>query len=87
MTMLRTKSLRFSLMLEDVKPESNIKLANTTEVGFSLKFLQVLLINHYFLIDKLSNEPGLEFKEELVFPDGTVYKGQVKDGKRHGFGI
>lgn len=30
--------------------------------------------------DKLSQEPGLEFKEELVFPDGTVYKGQVKEG-------
>lgn len=22
-----------------------------------------------------------------MFPDGTVYKGQVKDGQRHGFGI
>jgi hypothetical protein len=23
----------------------------------------------------LSNEPGLEFKDEVVFPDGAVYKG------------
>ena len=38
-------------------------------------------------IDKLSEEPGLEFRDEVVFPDGTVYKGQIKDGKRHGYGI
>jgi hypothetical protein len=35
----------------------------------------------------LSKEEGLEFKEEMVFPDGAVYKGQVKNGIRHGFGI
>jgi MORN repeat len=38
-------------------------------------------------IEFLSNEVGLEYKEDLVFPDGTVYKGQVKEGLRHGFGI
>ncbi len=38
-------------------------------------------------IEFLSNEAGLEYKEDLVFPDGTVYKGQVKEGLRHGFGI
>ena len=32
-------------------------------------------------------EDGLEFREEVVFPDGTVYKGQLKDGQRHGYGI
>lgn len=37
-------------------------------------------------IEFLSNEPGLEYKEDLVFPDGTVYQGQVKEGLRHGFG-
>lgn len=36
----------------------------------------------------LSDEPGLEFKEELVNSDGTVYKGQVKnDSIRHGYGV
>jgi hypothetical protein len=39
------------------------------------------------VVDKLSDEPGLEFKDEVVYPDGTVYKGQVKDDKRHGYGI
>lgn len=29
----------------------------------------------------------MEFREEVVFPDGAVYKGQLKNGERHGFGI
>ena len=35
------------------------------------------------------NEDGLEFREEVVFPDGAVYKGQLRTGTdiRHGFGI
>ena len=32
------------------------------------------------IIDLLSKEPGLEFKDEVVFPDGAVYKGQMKNG-------
>jgi hypothetical protein len=34
-------------------------------------------------------EDGLEFREEVVYPDGAVYKGQLKVGTdlRHGFGI
>ena len=37
----------------------------------------------------LLNEEGLEFREEVVFPDGAVYKGQLRVGtdERHGFGI
>lgn len=37
----------------------------------------------------LLQEEGLEFREEVVFPDGAVYKGQLKVGTdiRHGFGI
>ena len=35
----------------------------------------------------LSKEEGLEFREEVVFPDGAVYKGQMKGAERHGFGI
>ncbi len=40
-------------------------------------------------IDLLLDEEGLEFREEVVFPDGAVYKGQLKVGSdtRHGFGI
>jgi len=38
-------------------------------------------------IDLLIQEEGLEFKEEVVFPDGAVYKGQIKNGERHGYGI
>jgi hypothetical protein len=35
------------------------------------------------------DEEGLEFREEVVFPDGAVYKGQLRIGtdERHGFGI
>lgn len=39
-------------------------------------------------IEYLSDEPGLEFKYENVFEDGTVYKGQIKNGSlRHGYGV
>lgn len=41
----------------------------------------------YLYVEFFSDEEGLEFREEVVFPDGTVYKGQMKDGQRHGFGI
>jgi len=30
---------------------------------------------------------GLQFIEELVFENGAVYKGYLKDGSRHGPGI
>ena len=41
------------------------------------------------LIDLLLKEDGLEFREEVVYPDGAVYKGQLKVGtdQRHGYGI
>ena len=41
------------------------------------------------MLDLLLNEDGLEFREEVVFPDGAVYKGQLRVGTdlRHGFGI
>jgi hypothetical protein len=36
----------------------------------------------------LSKEEGLEWKDEIVFADGSCYKGQVKYGDvRHGFGV
>jgi hypothetical protein len=35
----------------------------------------------------LSDEPGLEYKDEIVFDDGTVYKGQCRGSIRHGYGI
>lgn len=43
-------------------------------------------------IDLLSTEPGLVYLEEVVFYDGTVYKGQCKyDGEgrelKHGYGV
>jgi hypothetical protein len=31
-------------------------------------------------------EDGLEFVEELVFENGAVYKGYMKDGMRHSQG-
>ena len=33
------------------------------------------------------DEPGLEYKEEFVFDNGAVYKGQWKNGNRHGYGV
>ena len=39
------------------------------------------------MIVYLVNEPGLEFKEDIVFENGTQYKGQVKNGQiRQGYG-
>jgi hypothetical protein len=36
----------------------------------------------------LVDEPGLEFKEDIVFENGTQYKGQVRNGViRHGYGV
>jgi hypothetical protein len=43
-------------------------------------------ITDNILIDLFLDEPGLEYKEELVFDDGTVYRGQVRDKIRHGYG-
>ena len=37
-------------------------------------------LTNYLYLEYLSDEEGLEFREEVVFPDGTVYKGQLKDG-------
>lgn len=41
------------------------------------------------MIELLLDEAGLVFREEVVYPDGAVYKGQLKEGTdiRHGFGI
>ena len=36
--------------------------------------------------DKLSNEPGLRFVEEFLYPNGSVYRGQMRVDDRHGFG-
>ena len=47
-------------------------------------FKHVLMFGIVFL----SDEPGLEFKQELVNADGTVYKGQTKNGNvRQGYGV
>jgi hypothetical protein len=33
------------------------------------------------------NEPGLTFSNEFVYPNGSVYKGQMSAEERHGFGV
>jgi hypothetical protein len=65
--MQRTPSLllRSSLIYEGRRPEKISNLESSTEVRKSLIYLPEFLVN----------EPGLEFKEEIVFEDGTVYKG------------
>ena len=35
----------------------------------------------------VTDDPTLEFKEEYIFDNGAVYKGQWKNGNRHGYGI
>ena len=58
------------------------------QVEFKKKFGSKLTRLIYFLKDFLSDEDGLKFIEELIFDDGGVFKGQVKDGRiRHGYGI
>lgn len=36
---------------------------------------------------KLSGEPGLIFISEYQYSNGSVYKGQMKNEDRHGYGI
>lgn len=36
---------------------------------------------------KLSTEAGLRFVGEYLYPNGSVYKGQMKEEDRHGFGV
>ena len=35
---------------------------------------------------KFSREPGLRFIAEYIYPNGSVYKGQMKAEERHGYG-
>lgn len=78
---MRTKLLGSSLMLEATRQESKSVLANTIKVNTH--------INQIIYVDVLLKEEGLEFREEVVYHDGAVYKGQLKVGTdiRHGFGI
>ena len=75
------RSSKFNLALEATRLESKSALANTTKV--------ILYTSLNWILDLLLNEDGLEFREEVVFPDGAVYKGQLRVGTdlRHGFGI
>ena len=58
------------------------------QVEFKKKFGSKLTRLIKYLKDFLSDEDGLKFVEELIFDDGGVFKGQVKDGSiRHGYGI
>ncbi len=36
---------------------------------------------------KFVADPSLVFINEYVYPNGSVYKGQMKDEDRHGFGV
>ena len=36
---------------------------------------------------KLSKEPNLKFISEYVYPNGSIYRGQMKGENRHGYGI
>jgi hypothetical protein len=33
------------------------------------------------------NEPGLKFSPEFLYPNGSVYRGQMNGEERHGFGV
>ena len=36
---------------------------------------------------KFSNESGLKFVQEYIYPNGSVYKGQMRGDDRHGYGV
>ncbi len=40
-----------------------------------------------YLPEVLSDEPGLDLVEETVMENGATYTGQLKEGRRHGYGI
>ena len=56
------------------------------DVNFKKNFLGTLPLT---ILGHLDENEELEFKEELQFADGTVYKGQVKKGTavREGYGV
>lgn len=76
----RIRLLWSSLTTEATRLGSKSLPANTTKV---------CTLTQSSLLDLLLNEEGLEFREEVVYPDGAVYKGQLKVSTdiRHGFGI
>ncbi len=43
--------------------------------------------DHMTQLEKLAQKEGLQFIEELVFENGAVFKGYLKDGYRHGPGM
>lgn len=63
-------------MYAEDKSVNKPDLVNITRVSLPLYASMIWMYN----IEFFSNEEGLEFREEVVFPDGTVYKGQLKDG-------
>jgi hypothetical protein len=65
----RGRSLRFKL-----QPE----VANQERMLNSRKNLDVSVYDITFCLAYLSNEPGLAFIHEIIFENGTQYKGQVK---------
>ena len=36
---------------------------------------------------KFSTEAGLKFMPEYSYPNGSIYKGQMRADDRHGFGV
>jgi hypothetical protein len=46
-----------------------------------------LNLNEEELNNKLSKEVGLKFVPEYIYPNGSIYKGQMKAEDRHGYGI
>jgi MORN repeat len=43
--------------------------------------------NNAELRKKLSPEPGLKYVNEYLYPNGSIYKGQMKNEERHGYGV
>jgi uncharacterized sporulation protein YeaH/YhbH (DUF444 family) len=77
---MRTRSLRYSHILEAIKQENNSVMVNSKDVSSIPSSPRNMMSKFFYIV--LSKEPGLEFKEEVVFPDGAVYKGQMRDGIR-----
>lgn len=71
-----------------VKIQANIRGRQTRKtVQFKKEFGGIDSMKHK-LIAYLVDEPGLEFKQDIIFENGTQYKGQVRNGTiRHGYGV
>ena len=70
MKLTKKRLLRYNLTLEAIKPAD--KLTSKETLAVCLLYNTILNLLFCVCLEFLADEPGLEFKDELVFEDVTV---------------